>query len=148
VPHFSRFSRSGLPRSPIPQRSWFYAAGGRIFIFALSTRLLSPARLQHSGRPRDPWHDGWPLSRQIRNPNSAPTFFITFFLYRHHRHSIAIVREFPDSAALRSAPVSRDGPIIRRKTIFGGSLTSSRSGEPTPPKRRAKPQNPPLSLNS
>jgi hypothetical protein len=36
------------------------------------------------------------------------------------------VREFTDSAASRTATVSRDGPIIRRKTIFGGSLKSRR----------------------
>src|SRR5258708_13574662 len=54
------------------------------------------------------------------------TSFITFFLYRPHRHQIAILQQFPDSAASKIAPVSRDGPNIRRKTIFGGSLTSRR----------------------
>src|SRR6266849_8604493 len=60
------------------------------------------------------------------NPNSAPAFFITFFLYGPHRHTIPIVGEFPESATSRTAPVSTDGPILRRKTIFGGSLTSRR----------------------
>ena len=32
----------------------------------------------------------------------------------------------PDSATSRTAPVSRDGPNIRRKIIFGGSLKSGR----------------------
>jgi hypothetical protein len=35
---------------------------------------------------------------------------------------LQLVQEFTDSpAALRTAPVSRDGPSSRRKTIFGGS---------------------------
>src|SRR6266853_2017524 len=68
----------------------------------------------------------------ISNNNSQPenlgppALFITFFSYGPHRHRIAIVQQFPDSAASKTAPVSRDGPKIRRKTIFGGSLTSRR----------------------
>jgi len=62
-----------------------------------------------------------------RAPRTKPAlcpFFITFLLYRPHRHPIAIVQEFTDSTASKTAPVSRDGPKIRRKTIFGGSLTT------------------------
>jgi hypothetical protein len=62
--------------------------------------------------------------RRTRSPDSASNFFITFFLYRPHRHPIAIVQEFTDSTASKTASVSRDGPKIRRKTIFGGSLTT------------------------
>jgi hypothetical protein len=63
-----------------------------------------------------------PSSTFVASPR--PAFFITFFLYRHYRHPIAILREFFESAASKTAPVSRDGPIIRCKTIFGGSLTT------------------------
>jgi hypothetical protein len=52
-------------------------------------------------------------------PHASRIFIITFFLYRHHRHVIAIVSEFPDSAISKTVPASRDGPNIRRKTIFG-----------------------------
>src|SRR6266852_69277 len=76
---------------------------------------------------------------------SRPAFFITFFSYRPHRHRIAIVQEFTDSTASKTVPVSRDGPKIRRKTIFGGFFdnmqTSSKSGNPAPRKVHAKPQN-------
>src|SRR5260370_37662989 len=55
-----------------------------------------------------------------------PAFFITFFSYGPHRHPTATFAIIPESAASRTAPVSRDGPIIRRKTISGGSLTTCR----------------------
>jgi len=59
-------------------------------------------------------------SRAWDFPTLTPLLFITFFLYRPHRHKIGIVSEFTDSTASRTVPVSRDGPKIRRKTIFGG----------------------------
>jgi hypothetical protein len=44
----------------------------------------------------------------------------------------------PDSAASKTAPVSRDGLIIRRKTIFGGFFdnmkASSKKRQPRTPK--------------
>src|ERR1035438_5030762 len=40
-----------------------------------------------------------------------PAFFITFFLYRHHRPAPQSVRSSSDIAPSRSPPVSRDGRI-------------------------------------
>src|ERR1035438_6140521 len=43
--------------------------------------------------------------------DSGPTFFITFFPYRHHRPAPKSVRSSSDNAPSRSPPVSRDGRI-------------------------------------
>ena len=85
------------------------------------------------------WVDAGPFSSQTSVTAIADT-------PSRSRNNSATVAES------RNAPVSRDGPIIRRKTIFGGSLKtrrqvhkSSRSGDSAPREVHAKRQNPTLS---
>jgi hypothetical protein len=60
----------------------------------------------------------------------TPSFFITFFLYRHHRPAPQSVRRSLDSAPSRTAPVSRDERISGRK-LFTCSLTKNGPGQHT-----------------
>jgi hypothetical protein len=166
IPIIPQFTESPISRC----FTWFGDHGSlQLIRIALDVRCNGPVVILHykfTGKERDAesgldnfgarYDAGKPLLKKremgpcrtqhltLRCPEAAPRpFFITFLLCGHHRHRIAILQSFPDSAASRTASVSRYGPIIRRKTIFGGSLTtlqtSSTSGDPAPPNLHAKP---------
>ena len=74
-----------------------------------------------------------PASLARYEARSHPAFFITFFLYARHRHRIAILREFFESATSGTVPVSRDGYIFgplfdNLSSLAGANLI--RKGEP------------------
>src|SRR5260370_39473443 len=81
---------------------------------------------------------GWALSRQIRNPNSAPAFFITFFLYGPHRHPTAtfaiIPRECSIENCARLQRRTHHPPQNHFPRLFDNVKTSSRSGNARTPK--------------
>jgi hypothetical protein len=93
----------------------------RLFLLWRAAIPLLPVPHPFSRTLRKGW-DSTAVSRMGFSKPHALVFFIAFFL--HRTQTPVGIAQFPDSAASKTAP--RDGPKIRRKTIFGGSLKSSR----------------------
>src|SRR4030088_2236466 len=104
-------------------------AGGPLKTGSLSLNILCLLNIERNNwgcAPSRAFREGVPP--ELPTPNTAeplsrlPDFFLTFFLYRHHRHASA-----PFAIIVRECSVEKCARFQRRtqnppQTIFGGSL--------------------------